>query len=315
MKEFNTAKEFRWVTPEDRTTIDSFMMKYGGGSCQHSFIAMYGMRGKYGDKYLIDEDVLYVLRTGLSSEKETAFLIPMGESCLSDDGLKDAVEKTASYAHKTGTKLVFNTLEEKAMKRITDLFPGRFSVEEVRDSFEYIHTYEGLVNMEGSKYARRRQDMNSFNKNYGDATRIKIIDEGDIEELKSFQTAWNDDFREYCKATGKKIIDHEHEGIMNTFAHYGELPLSGIVLRINGEIKGYAYGTVISDNVYDVLIEKGDRNIKDIYRPLNRELVRMCAVGHKYINREEDCGDPGLRASKMSLVPEFFLKKYVVREV
>ena len=41
----------------------------------------------------------------------------------------------------------------------------------------------------------------------------------------------------------------------------------------------------------------------------------MCAVGHRYINREEDCGDPGMRASKLSLMPEILLKKYVVSEV
>ena len=306
---------FRKVTIDDRTIIDGYMMKYGGGSCQHSFIAMFGMQGKYGDTFCEEDGVLYVLREGLSDDGVSAFLIPMGDACVSDGGMKKAVEKIAGHAHDIGKKLVFNTLTERSMKRITGLFPGRFGVKEARDSFEYMHSFETLAYLEGPKLARRRQDVRSFERAYGDRTQIKIIDDSDMEELVNYQVRWNDDFRKYCLEHGKKIIDHEHVGIMKTFDRYKELGVSGIVIRIDGVIRGYAYGTVISDDVYDVLVEKGDKEIKDIYRPLNRELVRMCAEGHKYINREEDCGDPGLRASKLSLMPEFFLKKYIVSEV
>ncbi|MCR5431841.1 MAG: phosphatidylglycerol lysyltransferase domain-containing protein [Lachnospiraceae bacterium] len=306
---------FREVTIDDKTLIDSYMMKYGGGSCQHSFIAMYGMNGKYGDTYCEEDGVLYVLREGLSNDKEVAFLIPQGEKCESDEGLKRAVEKLADHAHMSGRKIVFNTLTEKSMLRVTGLFPGKFKAEEARDSFEYIHLFDDLADMKGPKFARRRQDINSFNRTYGDRTEIKVIEESDLDDIREFQTCWNDEFRAFCKINNKKIIDHEHVGIMKTFDHYKELGVSGIVVRIEKAVRGYAYGTVISDDVYDVLVEKGDKGIKDIYRPLNRELVRLCAQGHKYINREEDCGDLGLRASKESLVPVFFLKKYVVSEV
>ncbi len=306
---------FNKVTFGDRGLIDSYMMAYGGGSCQHSFIAMFGMQGKYGDTFCEEDGVLYVLREGLSNEAVSAFLMPLGPGCESDEGLKEAIERIADHTHKQGKKVAFNTLTEASMKRVTSLFPGMFKAEEARDSFEYIHAFETLAYLPGAKLARRRQDINSFNRTYGAATQIKIIEESDMEDLRKFQTDWNDNFREYCKANGKKIIDHEHVGIMKTFEHYFEFGLSGIILRIDGFVKGYAYGTVISNDVYDVLVEKGDKNIKDIYRPLNSELVKLCAVGHKYVNREEDCGDLGLRASKLSLMPEFFLKKYVVSEV
>ena len=306
---------FKEVNIEDRALIDGYMMRFGEGSCQHSFIAMYGMQGKYGDTFCEEEGVLYVLRKGLSDDGSDAFLAPMGETCENDEGMKKAVEKLLSYAHEHGRKAVFNTLTERSKDRLMRLFPGRFEASELRDSFEYIHTFEGLAEFKGHKLARRRQDMNSFLRVYGDRTVIKKIEESDMEDLRDFQTYWNDEYRELCIRNGKKIIDHEHIGIMKTFDRFFELGISGIVLRIEGVVRGYAYGTVISDDVYDVLVEKGDRGIKDIYRPLNSELVRMCAVGHRYINREEDCGDPGLRASKLSLMPDSFLKKFVVSEV
>lgn len=307
--------QFNRVTLADRSLIDSYMMRYGEGSCQHSFIAMFGMQGKYGDMFCTEDGVLFVYRRGLSDSDKEAFLIPMGEPCENDEGLKGAVYKLLEYSHLRGRKAEFNTLTEHAAQRVMGLFPGLFGSEEARDSFEYIHEFDSLAFLKGSKLARRRQDLNSFNRIFGDRTEIKIIEESDMEDLRCFQTYWNDEFREFCKARGKKLIDHENNGIMKTFDHFFEFGLSGIVLRVEGVVRGYAYGTVISDDVYDVLVEKGDRGIKDIYRPLNTELVRMCAVGHRYINREEDCGDQGMRASKLSLMPEILLKKYVVREV
>lgn len=307
--------QFNNVALGDRSLIDSYMMKYGGGSCQHSFIAMFGMQGKYGDTFCTEGGVLFVNRRGLSDSNKEAFLMPMGEPCENDEGLKRAVLKLLDYAHSQGKKIEFNTLTEKNSDRVTGLFPELFRAEEARDSFEYIHEFDSLAFLNGPKFARRRQDLNSFNRTFGDRTVIKIIEESDMEDLREFQTYWNDDFREFCLARGKKIIDHEHVGIMKSFDRFFELGLSGIVLRVEGVVRGYAYGTVISDDVYDVLVEKGDRGIKDIYRPLNTELVRMCAAGHRYINREEDCGDPGMRASKLSLMPEILLKKYVVSEV
>ena len=229
--------QFNRVTLADRSLIDSYMMRYGEGSCQHSFIAMFGMQGKYGDMFCTEDGVLFVYRRGLSDSDKEAFLIPMGEPCENDEGLKRAVLKLLDYAHSQGKKIEINTLTEKNSDRVTGLFPELFRAEEARDSFEYIHEFDSLAFLNGPKFARRRQDLNSFNRTFGDRTQIKIIEESDMEDLREFQTYWNDDFREICIAKGKKIIDHENVGIMKSFDRFFELGLSGIVLRVEGVVR------------------------------------------------------------------------------
>ena len=95
----------------------------------------------------------------------------------------------------------------------------------------------------------------------------------------------------------------------------GPVRLSGVLLEVDGKLAGYAYGAPLSDTHYDVIIEKGDRRIPDIYRILNRELVRMCCQGFTYINREEDVGVEGLRKAKLSYKPDCFIEKYLATEV
>ena len=106
----------------------------------------------------------------------------------------------------------------------------------------------------------------------------------------------------------------EDEAIRTGLDHFFELGLSGILVYIDGRLSGYAYGAPLSDGCYDVMIEKGDRSVPDIYKILNRDLVRLCCGGSAWINREEDLGVEGLRKAKLSYKPDRLIRKYSVRE-
>ena len=60
-------------------------------------------------------------------------------------------------------------------------------------------------------------------------------------------------------------------------------------------------------------IEKADINYDGVYQVIVQEFAKMFAGDVKYINREEDCGDEGLRRSKQSYRPVDLLKKYSVK--
>ena len=110
-------------------------------------------------------------------------------------------------------------------------------------------------------------------------------------------------------------LECENEAIQRGLDQFEALELTGIVVWIDDALAGYAYGAPVSPECYDVMIEKGDRRFPDIYRVLNRDLVRLCCGDYAWINREEDVGAPGLRKAKLSYKPDRLLEKYVAREV
>ena len=59
-------------------------------------------------------------------------------------------------------------------------------------------------------------------------------------------------------------------------------------------------------------IERCDIKYKGIYSFINREFINKEFRSTKYINREEDCGYPGLRKSKLSYHPIYLLKKSLI---
>ena len=55
-----------------------------------------------------------------------------------------------------------------------------------------------------------------------------------------------------------------------------------------------------------------DKNVTGIFPKLTNSYARELADKVRYINREEDMGNPGLRRSKQSYQPIGLLRKYFV---
>ena len=85
---------------------------------------------------------------------------------------------------------------------------------------------------------------------------------------------------------------------------------TGILLRIAGDVQGYAYGSLLPGGAFDVMVLKGNLDFRYIWRALLRELARTVAPRAEYLNLEEDLGLPGLRENKLSYQPCELLERY-----
>ena len=299
---------FHEITLDDKRMVDGYFRRYGEGSCQHSFVSMYCMERKYGDRICELDGYLYIVRSNRSSGQEQVCLFPMGER----SGMGRAIERLRRYAHDNGTALRFETLTRSAAETLEELFPGEFEIAPCRDYAEYLYTREKLAELPGPEMASKRHDISTFFRDYGSRTRIERMRPEHIEAVRAFQKAWLE-----AKNHGQEDVqlECENEAIQRGLDRFEELELSGIVVWIDDALAGYAYGAPLSGDCYDVMIEKGDRRFPDIYRVLNRDLVRLCCGDYAWINREEDVGAPGLRKAKLSYKPDRLLEKYVAREV
>ena len=297
---------FKPVLPEDYETIYPYTSAYGEGSCQHSPVSMYSLFEKYGDSYCVEDGVLYVLRSALCDGDHRVYLAPLGK-----DQTRDAFCRIIEDAAHYGKKVKFYTLTEKTAALLESFFPGRFLIEEDRDLAEYIYKTQVMATFTGIRLKKRRNEVNAFRAEYGDRVTATPITMADKEEILKFEHAWV----EFNKETHDwHALEREERMIIKQLDHFDELHLSGIVVRIDGVIHGFGYGTRLSDGFYDAIAEKGDRNVQHIYKFPRQQSVRMFAMDCKYVNLEEDVGAEGLRALKLAYRPEYLLRKFIVTE-
>ena len=302
----DSSLTFTPVGLEDYDRIYRYTSVYGEGSCQHSPVSMYSLSEKYGDSVCEQDGFLYTLRSGLCDETYRVYLAPFGSG-----DLKTAYQRILDDAAAHGKKAKFFTLTESAADFLSGAFPDRFDVEENRDLAEYFCRTQSTATFAGGQLQRRRREVHTFWHLYGDRASIHPIVREDMDDILAFKERWlsmsETDHDMSALGIESRMIDRQ-------LAHFDELKLTGIVLRIDGWVEGISYGTRLSDKYFDGLVEKGNRNIPHIAKVLRMESAKQCAGDCEYFNMEEDVGVPGLRAVKMSYCPEYLLRKFIASE-
>ena len=305
---------FQPLTLGMKTLADSYTSRYGEGSCQHSFVSSWCLRDKYGDSLCEHEGFLYTLRANLCSDGERVYLFPLGPR---DDpeALRQAVQNVIDDAHSHNCRAKFQTVTQSARDAITRLFPRKFTQEYSRDWSEYIYDTQSLATYSGAKMAYKRRDFQRFGRDYAGRVETVMMTPANIPAVRDFQAEWlkakidaSNDPAEREQVSGEDI------GIQVAFDDWSALGLTGIVILIDGAVKGYAYGAKLSEDYIDEINENCDHRIPNIYPFAKHEFARLCCEGIKYINFEEDIGSELLRTAKNHYKPAFLIDKYILCE-
>ena len=163
----------------------------------------------------------------------------------------------------------------------------------------------------GGKLANRRAEVHRFNNIFGDRAVLTRMTKEDIPEALEFEAAW---VEANTETHDEKTLLKEQRMIEKQLAHFDELRLLGAVLRIDGEMKGFCYGTMLNDLFYDVIVEKGVRSVPHVYKVIRKESTRLLVPTDGFVNMEEDVGEEGLRFIKSAYKPTYLLRKYLAVE-
>lgn len=302
----NEKLEFQPVRLEDYDRIYPYTSVYGEGSCQHSPVSMYSQSEKYGDSVCVQDKVLYTLRSHLCNDTCRVYLAPL----CADNLMKDAFARILADAKSYGKKVKFVTLTERAANTLVQAFPGRFDYEEYRDMAEYIYRANQMAEFSGKELRKRRAEVHTFWNTFGERASITPIRHEDIPSCLKYEQKW---LADNLETHDKDTLLRDARMIEMQMEKYDALHLSGVILRIDGVIRGFCYGTKLG-NTYDVIVEKADRDVPHSFKVLRMESAKQCAADCEFVNMEEDVGLPGLRALKLAYKPEFLLQKLIATE-
>lgn len=178
-----------------------------------------------------------------------------------------------------------------------------------RDGADYVYSAEKLARLEGGIYHKKKNRLNKYLREVGDSYSYSPLDDSNVGECVALAKGWCE---ERCDISRPSTF-LETEAAVEALIMRRELGLSGGVILARGRVEAYCLGEELNPETFVVHFEKGIPGLDGPAQAINRDFCRFLAGRYKYVNREQDLGDPGLRQAKESYNPEFLAEKFVVR--
>ena len=293
-------KEFKKITHEDMPLIWSFLQNEPGRTTDFSYGGILMWVDFFNYEYAIYDDTLFIKGVVENDRNKPAFSLPIGKLSLSD-----SIPLLKEYCESKDIDLEFSAVPEYALEEIKKLNP-RY-IEELTDWADYLYNAEPLSTLKGKKMSKKRNHVNQFTAHYPDWKYEPLTPENADKALQ-FMDIFDleGDSSENAKAErelSRQLINKLKEG--DEF-------LKGGILYVNDEVAAYTIGDIKGDTLF-VHVEKATRKFNGSYEMINMLFAKeQCEKNPdiKFINREDDAGDIGLRMAKESYHPTEMLKKY-----
>ncbi len=260
--------------------------------------AMYMWRDFYNTCFTIFDDMILYKVKFLG---RTSFTIPVGSGSLDK-----AMEALKEYCRKEDIPLWFCTVPEEGLSTLVDRYHGTIPGTPSRDWADYLYNAEDLAEMAGRKFSGQRNHINKFKKLFPNYRYEKITPDNlhrIVEFLMDYQIRFGKD---------KDLAKEELDRSLELLPYLDKFKLPGGFIEVDGTIVAIAIGELVNDTMY-CHIEKANREYPGSYQMIVKEFSKNTITPEiKYINREEDVGDEGLRTSKLSYHPIQLLDKYCV---
>ena len=265
--------------------------------CDISVGEKYMWRNYFTIEYTVVNDTLIMKES--SPEYSDVFYYPMGKD------IEGAIEKIEEYCKAKNIPLTFCCIDERVKEQLVSRYPLT-EYRHDRDWDDYIYDAEKFKTYSGKKFSGQRNHVNKFKKLYPNYQVIKVT-ETEKEDAKAFIRYLSD------KKEESELEKAEHELIFDYIDNMEKLNQVGALIKVDGKTVALSFGEVLGDTLI-VHIEKADTDYNGAYPMMASEFAKAFAgEGVNYINREEDCGDEGLRTSKMQYQPIDIKRKYEVK--
>ncbi|WP_040197517.1 DUF2156 domain-containing protein [Candidatus Soleaferrea massiliensis] len=290
--------EFKEVETLDKQWVQPLLDMASFRGCEYSFGTVYNWRKIFNTRIARVNDFFLSCS---QVDGKTGYLFPAGSGDVAP-----VVEAMMADAKERGQRFSMFSVPEEAKAKLEILFPGTFHFKETRDSFDYIYDAEKLATLSGKKLASKRNHINYFMQN--NDWSYEDITEENIDECYKMNQKWCE--QNTCSLD--ESLRQEICAVKSAFRHFFELGLKGGLLRSGGEVVAYTMGERLTNDTLLVHIEKAFSEVRGAYPMINKQFILHNGSDYRYVNREDDVGDEGLRKAKLSYKPAFLLTKYRV---
>lgn len=270
-------------------------------SCDYTVggIAMWSEYFKY--EYAVCNDTLFIKGLSQDGSGRTAFMLPCGRMSLAESfGI------LRRYCRAKGLSMLFTAVPDDLAAQLRVFNP--ISIEELPRWADYIYSAEALASLVGKAYNKKRNHVNRFVLDNPD-WQLQPVDADTMPGI--FELLGRIHNIESKADPGMAAYELAH--CRRALMCYADMAFVGAVLiDRRGNTAAFTAGEISGDTLI-LHIEKADHDVPGAGEAVNRFFAQKIITDYpqiKFINREDDSGDPGLQQAKQSYKPVYLLGKY-----
>lgn len=232
-----------------------------------------------------------VIRNRIDGQWAFDFPVPAPEGGDIDAALT-AIE---DYCTDTDTPLVISVVPEQQAPRLLLRWP-RLQVSSERNWKDYLYHAEDLAAFAGRRYSGQRNHINKFRKTYPQA-RFAPLSGEDMPLIEAF---WEDYETEFQKTSFNAKRELAYAKALARLLPEGWLLGGG--LEVDGRLVALSLAERCGETLI-IHVEKALYSHPGAYPTIVQSFAAHYGAGCRWINREDDAGDRGLRTSKLQYLP------------
>ncbi len=293
---------FKELTLEDKSLMDYYTQDERIQSYSYRFSSQYLWRNLCKPHFYMIDDTLIILKK--EPDIGWYFMMPLNYT-------KDNLEYIITNLKKIslnipGCNFLLGDLEDFFISDIKLYTPFNIKVNNSRDNFEYVYSTKNLISLRGKKYHGKRNHYNSFLKNYD----ISIVNKPCDKVIYDCNIL----LKNWCSKRANLTDDLicEKEAVEDVLVNIDYLGLNFIGIYVENTLIAFSIGEQYKDTAI-IHTERCDNDYKGVYSFINKSFLINDFSNTIWVNRQEDCGECGLRNSKESYHPDFMISKSLIK--
>jgi len=264
-------------------------------SSDYSFSNLFGWEQEYNLSWAWQDGLVWIKQTRPDA------------CCWAPIGHWESVNWVDVFEKKCEEGFQFTRIPEKLADIWRETLQDRIRIEEERGNWDYLYDINELIELKGNRFHKKKNLLNQFIRKY----EYRYIPFGPevIEPAMAMQADWCS----WRNCESSEVLSAENRSVHKILTHWNELGrLDGGVILVEDIIVAYTIAEKLSSDTIVIHYEKGCPDYKGVYQAINQMFLAHLSGDYKWVNREQDLGEDGLRQAKLSYNPIGFLKKYRV---
>ena len=297
--------KFKLLTIADYAELKRFFYRQQYDFCAYSLSAIVAWSNEiYQPHYAVDGETLVICIEVPERPQERHLVLPIcPDKTFAPEVLEDLALRTGFKQYRF---VPDQYLQMYAEKRVAQSFAIREQIEFA----DYVYLQEDLAQLAGNKYAKKRNLIHQFKRDYAARIKMEKIVPPMVPECITFLDAWCAERN--CEREVDEELFCERIAAINALENMDAIDMKGLLVRVDDVVSAFGIASRVTHQMGALHFEKAFSKIKGLYQYFDNLCARHLFADFKYINKESDMNIPGLARTKKSYHPVKMVRSYAL---